>query len=432
MIGNSIFRSPYWVMHPSKVCLSVPQMPDSSMRMRTQPGAGSGRGNSRSSYRPGSARVAAKTESRAMRASLSRIAYAHGPKVSCRLVDRVKDDHLPLPFEAVRLHIFVLEDRSRKGVELQGKFVNHRKPFLEFAAGDLPTGFALVFEGKSGGQAHPTLCALNKNERRHGGRVTGTALHDQPAPEVQAETDALLDIRKADAIMAPGVRRGLDRVFVDKPPRRVHAVDAEIHQWTAARQGRVQEPGGRNARNKEFAEGCVHHIDAAERSVPNELFQIQGGRLEILSVRGHQARIMLATSLYDCDRLRHGSRQRLFAQYVLSGLGRANRNRGMFSRRRGNVYSGNLWIGEACPVLVERVGKLCAKLGGQLCCFLLVAADQGNQFRLLAVSESGKNGVAGNVAEAHDRKTDLSPRCHVESASRVGRRPAQERYRASE
>src|SRR3954447_16164 len=67
MIGYGVERRlsvpAYCSVSPRKVCLSVPQMPEASMRSSTAPGSSaSGNGYSRTSSRPGASSVAAWTE----------------------------------------------------------------------------------------------------------------------------------------------------------------------------------------------------------------------------------------------------------------------------------------------------------------------------------------------------------------------------------
>src|SRR4051812_41716502 len=67
MMGNGVERSysvpAYCSVSPRNVCLSVPQIPDASMRSSTAPGSSSsGYGYSRTSSRPGASSVAAWTE----------------------------------------------------------------------------------------------------------------------------------------------------------------------------------------------------------------------------------------------------------------------------------------------------------------------------------------------------------------------------------
>src|SRR5829696_4283906 len=67
MIGNGVSVSAgvpaYCLVSPAKVCLSVPQMPDISIRSSSAPSASAGRGNSCTSYRPGATSTAARTRS---------------------------------------------------------------------------------------------------------------------------------------------------------------------------------------------------------------------------------------------------------------------------------------------------------------------------------------------------------------------------------
>src|SRR6516164_7684813 len=385
MMGNWIFRSPYCVVNPWNVCLSVLQMPENSIRTSTRPGAGSGKGHSRSSYRPGSSRVAARTESRTMGPCLERIVYVHGPKISRRLIDCVKDDHVTMALLAVRFHIFVLQNRGREGVEFERKFVDWLEAPVEFASGDLPRDCALEFKGKSGSQTRPAFRALNKEERRHRGRVGGTALHLQPALEVQAETDALFDITETGRVMAPRMGRRFDRVLIDKPARRIHAINAKIHHRTATRHCGIQKPVDRNPRYKEFAERSVHHVDAAERSVPNQLFQKQRGRLEIFSVSGHQAHVVMPASLDHLHGLCRDGSERLFAEHVLSGLCRTNRHGGVLSGRRGDVYCRDLRISQTSTVFIQCVPRPRPEFSRPFRSFLFVATYQRHEFGLFAV-----------------------------------------------
>jgi hypothetical protein len=66
MIGNGVERAysvpAYCSVSPRNVCLSVPQIPEASMRSSTAPGSStSGSGYSRTSSSPGAISVAART-----------------------------------------------------------------------------------------------------------------------------------------------------------------------------------------------------------------------------------------------------------------------------------------------------------------------------------------------------------------------------------
>src|SRR5579862_3081131 len=102
------------------------------------------------------------------------------------------------------------------------------------------------------------------DKRRKSRAVRCRPLQNQTARKVQAERDAFLHILIASAIAHPTDRLGRHWILVDQPAAGIHAIDAEIGEWTStAELFREQPCRGVITERTEFRKQRVNDVDSA-------------------------------------------------------------------------------------------------------------------------------------------------------------------------
>src|ERR1700683_4593104 len=71
--------------------------------------------------------------------------------LSCRLINRLDDDHIPVALNAVRFNATMFLNSAGKSIDLRRKFIDHSEASLDVAFPDLTCEFPLLVEGKSWG-----------------------------------------------------------------------------------------------------------------------------------------------------------------------------------------------------------------------------------------------------------------------------------------
>src|SRR5580693_2313518 len=117
--------------------------------------------------------------------------------------------------------------------------------------------------------------------------TTRRGLCNQAAGETQSECDALLDITERCGMSAPASHVDFNRVFIDEPSRRVHAIDSQIHEWPTTGDIQVYQPWKRDSRNIELAEGTLDHVNAAKAEVLYQPLYVERTGFEVFSIGGH-------------------------------------------------------------------------------------------------------------------------------------------------
>jgi len=134
--------------------------------------------------------------------------------------------------------------------------------------------------------------------------------------------------------------------------------------------------------------------------------QVDGSRLEIFSIGGHQPDLASAARLDHLPALFGCIGERFLAEHVLPGFSRAASENKVRAVVRGNVDGFDLGVSKAFFEVV--VGEILggAKFAGEASCFGQVAADESNKPRLLRVPERRKHGAFRNVAETDNSIAD--------------------------
>src|SRR5208282_2014071 len=152
----------------------------------------------------------------------------------------------------------------------------------------------------------------------------------------------------------------------------------------------------------------MNELQAAQFSAGEQFLQVERRRFEVFAVGGHQLHVVRAAGLHHSAAFRHVIGQRLLAENVLTGGGRAQGEVHVSAVVGGDVNGFDFRIAEA--VFEAIVGEIArgVELRREPLGFLRVAADQSHQARFLRVPKSGQNGAFGNVSEADNRKSYAS------------------------
>src|SRR5215469_5958748 len=149
----------------------------------------------------------------------------------------------------------------------------------------------------------------------------------------------------------------------------------------------------------------MDHVDPTE--FLHERLQVNGAGFEILAIRGHQQHAFSVAGIDHARGLCCGSGQWLFAEHMLLGGSGSDREAFVLARGRRDVYSGNLRISKTGVEFGRAVSIAGLVPGFQPCGFPGVAAHQGNQPGLLAMSKCRQYRISGDEAQSHDGVPNL-------------------------
>src|SRR5580704_4193519 len=336
------------------------------------------------------------------------VIYWDAPPIPRRVVNRIQNNHIAQSLHAIAFHRLVRTNRLGKRIQFRRKFVTNRKrpPDPTFLP-DLhrePPLFTKIVRGR---QRSPTIRALNKHKRRQRRPIRRTTLRNQAARKPQSKRNTLLHIAKRGRIARPSLRAHFNRIFVHQPARSIHAVDPQIHQRSAARQLRIQQPSQRSTRREKFAERSMNHVNSPQLAALNQFLQVNTAGLKKFPVSGHQQHAPAPASLHHLRSLRHISRQRLFAQNMLSRRSRLHCIGRMRSGWSGNINSRNFRTGQTCREFVGSVISRSSKFPRYSSSLVAIAAHHSNQLRVLRARKRRQHRSARNRPQPHYRKADL-------------------------
>src|SRR5712692_717053 len=329
---------------------------------------------------------AARAPSRRTRLDRDRSIFTRGT------VNGVDRGHVAPSFHAVRLRVAPLPDALRKGIELQSKFVYHFELLLEPPPLNLAEQPALFFESERRIQRRPAFVAVHLQEGGSCRAVTGSSQAYQAVGVNETKSDVILYLAEAFWVVCPGVRRSLNRSGASHPAHGVDAINAQVHQRTAASQLPVQLPSPGLGGIDDLGVGRVHVPEAAQLTTGNQLLKGHTSRLKVLAISNHQANPVCFARLHHTAAISDRVGHRLFAQHVLPCRGSANR---LFSMRTVNRRDENridTWMAKAPLVVFVAVAVFHTKLRAELLSPFLIMAHQSHQLGLLAVSEGRQNG----------------------------------------
>src|SRR5467141_1064112 len=98
-------------------------------------------------------------------ASKNPVSYANRLPFSCRLINRLQNNHVPMSLPPIRRHALLRQNRPSKRIQFRPKFIHHLEFLLEPLPANLPRQPPLFIKRKSRRQASPPLRPLHKHKR---------------------------------------------------------------------------------------------------------------------------------------------------------------------------------------------------------------------------------------------------------------------------
>src|SRR6266403_2505300 len=93
------------------------------------------------------------------------VSYANRLPFSCRLINRLQNNHVPMPLPPIRRHALLRQNRPSKRIQFRRNFIHHLEFLLEPLPANLPRQPPLFIKRKSRRQASPPLRPLHIHRR---------------------------------------------------------------------------------------------------------------------------------------------------------------------------------------------------------------------------------------------------------------------------
>jgi hypothetical protein len=324
-------------------------------------------------------------------------------------VYRLDQPHVAQSLLARRAQRNAGEHRFRQMIELGDELVPGRRRQRDcLGSAILPHPHPMPRIGRGRLHPHPAAGARHAIGIVPGG-IARHAIGDQPGGEAHLPVDPVLDITEPGiAAIGRFHRADRDRLLPRQIACGVEAVDADVHQRAAARQGPVEPPlaglgmetvlGGDQRR-------------AADETGLHQRHGMQVVRLEMAAIADHQLALRLGGRRDHRLRFGRGYRHRLLAQHMLARLERADRIFGMHAVGQHDIDQVDVGIVRD-PVIVAIVVAVRpgdAILRAELLELGRRAAHQPTQLGKGAVLHARHDLVGRVIAQPHDRIAELAP-----------------------